>query len=222
MAIALDLAVILIFAVVVVVVVKKGFVRTVLDFASVVCALIFAKIFSPLLSNIYYAALYDGVSEKLAEKISELIENNSLPEALKLDRLTALISKYDSGFADRIKGDTITDSARLIAQPLVGLLSYALAFLTIFVASLIIFKIISVLVGGIFTLPVLRTVNKSLAFLLGLVLGAAYAALFVALTQILTPFISSYYPDVINPDTISNTYIFGYLYNLEWIKIFVN
>ncbi len=222
MSIALDLIIVLILGLTFFLVVKKGFVRTVIDFASVICALIFSKLFTPVLSSIYYDGLYGTLADKTEEMVTSLIEQNSLPELLQAEQLTEFLSKYQPGLAEELNVSFIKNSAHMITKPIIALLAYGLAFLTIFILTLILFKIISVLAGGIFELPFLKQVNKAFAFIPATLLSILYVVLFIALMQLLVPFISSVYPDVINADIIDKTYIFGYLYNLEWLEIFVN
>ena len=103
-----------------------------------------------------------------------------------------------------------------------GILSYAVAFIAVFILTIIAFKIASVVVGGIFELPVLKTINKTLALVLAVVMSLFYVLLFIAFMQIILPYLISVYPDIINNDVINKSLIFDYLYNCEWIKIFVN
>jgi len=221
MSVILDLLIILIISVTLFLVVKKGFVKTVLEFASVICAVVFSKIFSATLSEVYYNGLFGNISEKTSEIVKELLENDGLKEVFETDYLSRLLGKYAPDFSDKINGEAVADATMRVTENLIGLLSYALAFITIFVFTIIAFKIISVLAGGVFSLPVLRFINKTLAYVLGVVLGIIYVMIFIAIVQIMMPFLMSMYPDVFNPGVIKSTVLFDYIYSLEWLDIFV-
>jgi|GEM_PF-5559790 len=222
MAFLLDFFVILIIASTVFTVVKKGFVRTVIDFASVICALVVAKMFSSSVSLFFYDGLQKVVSGKINDIIGKLIQDNNLPKNLESGELFNFLSKYNGDLADKVTVDVVENTADVITQYLVGILSYALAFLLLFILTVIVFKVASFVLGGIFELPILKTVNKTLAFILAIVISFVYVLLFTAFMQIIVPYLSSVYPDVINSEIINKTVVFGYLYNFEWVKILVN
>jgi len=218
----LDLIVVLIVFSTMYTVIKKGFVRTVIDFASVICALIASKIFANPLSSFFYGILEKVTSKKINEIIENLIRENNLPKTLEEGELFEFLSKYNIDLANKVSGEAVESTMNVITQYLVGILSYAVAFIVVFILTIIAFKIASVVVGGIFELPILKTINKTLALVLAVVMSLFYVLLFIAFMQIILPYLTSVYPDVINNDVINKSLIFDYLYNCEWIKIFVN
>ena len=203
-------------------VVKKGFVKTVFDFATVIASTIVAKIFSPKLSNFFYEKLFEGVSEKIKDVVTNLIEKKGLPEFLQSDKISGFLSKYNAGLAEKLKADFIGDTVEYVSGHVVAVLSYSLAFVIIFIAALIVLKIAAVVVCAVFELPVLKFLNKTLAFLLGIVLAAIYVLIFVAIAQLLIPVLSPLYPDIFGEGLIYKTFVFKYLYNFDWIDFLVN
>ena len=203
------------------VVVKKGFVRTVLDLTSVVAAIILANVFSSRLSEFLYDGIFKSLSNVFNKAVSALLDNNNLPDLLESDKISSFLQKYNSGLSNKINGGFAQETADYIAGQLVGLLAYVAAFLLIFAATVIVFKLASVVFGGIFELPVLKTVNKTLAFCLGVIISAFYVLVFVAVMQIAMPVLNSVYPDIFNAAEIDKTYIFRFLYNFEWIDFLV-
>ena len=224
MAIALDIIIILIVLATFVSVVKKGFVRTILDLASFVCAWIAAKFFSPTLSSFFYDGLNKSVSDSINKVIAEQIEKNSLPEPLYESNLSAFLKEYNININLDSVNNTVDgvfeNTVHTISNYLISILSYALAFIVIFVLVLIAFKIASVLLGGIFKLPILNTLDKSLAIILAVIMSVIYLLLFIAFMQIIMPFLMSVYPQSFNDVVIGNTVIFEFLYNFEWLKFF--
>ena len=222
MALFLDILVFLIVVLTMYKVIKKGFVRTVIDFISVIGSLIIAKIFAEPVSSFFYKGLNKVASEKINEIIEGMIKENNLPNNLEADELFKFLNKYNVDLVDMISSDAIENSVNIIAQYLVGILAYAVAFLVLFILSVVSFKILSLVLGGVFELPILKTVNKSLALVLAVVVAIVYVLLFIAIMQMIIPYFSSVYPEFINAEIIEKSFVFDYLYNFEWIKIFVN
>lgn len=222
MSIVFDLIILLLVGVTLYVVVKKGFVKTVFDFATVIASVIIAKIFSPKLSDYFYEKLFEGVSEKIKDVVTDLIEKKGLPEFLQSDKISQFLTKYNADLAEKLKADFIGDTVEFISGHVVAILSYSLAFVIIFIAALIILKIVSVVVCAVFELPVLKSLNKTLAFLLGVVLAVIYVLIFVAVAQLLIPVLSPLYPNIFSEGLIDKTFVFKYLYNFDWIDFLVN
>ena len=221
MSIILDLIVIIIVALTMCAVIKKGFVKTVLDFASVICAVIVAKIFAPEISLAFYNGLYDAFSLKIKEGVRAMIAENGLPEALEVENLSAFLEKYNSKLLERVSGELIESTVNIITKHLVALLSYGLAFMLVFVAVIIVFKVVSALLNGVFKLPILNQINKTLAVFLSVIIAFIYVLLFVAFMQIMMPLLSSVYPGLFGESVIENSFIFNYIYTFEWVEILV-
>ena len=215
MALILDISIVLIVALTMFFVVKKGFVKSVLRLVSVVCSVVFAKMFSSVVAEFLYGILHSVVSPRVDESIGEFLENGILPDFLQNDNLSMILQKYDILFIDK------EETVGYISNSITAILSYFLAYILIFVGVLLAFKFITPIICLIFKLPVLRTANKLLSIVLGIVTSALYLFVFVSLMQALIPLLSSLYPEFISDNVIEKTYIFNYLYSLEWIKIFL-
>ncbi len=222
MYIFLDIAAILLFVLTVYTVTKRGFVRTVFDFGSLIAAIIVAKIFSPVVSEFFYDSLYSRISSTLSSALESLLDKGELPQNLEIDSLTALFEKYNIEFNNPINPDTVENAAQYIAQNIVGLLAYALAFILIFVVSLIALKLVAWVLDGFFKLPILKTINKGLGFVLGIISAVIYVLIFIAIMQLAVPYLGSVYPEMFSQNAIERTLVFKYLYNFEWVQFFVN
>ncbi len=150
------------------------------------------------------------------------MEKNELPTALNQDNLLGVLEKYNIDLANNIFSKNINNGIQVIVESIVGLLSYAIAFLLIFILTIIAFKILSIVLSTVFKLPGLKTINKTLSFVLGGGMCFIYINLFVALMQILTPVLTSVYPEYFNLSVVEETLIFEFFYNFEWIKFLVN
>lgn len=222
MYIILDIIVVLILGLTVYTVTKRGFVKTVFDFGSLIAAIIISKIFSPALSEFFYDSLYSRISTAIGNGLRSLLDTGGLPDNLEIESLTALFEKYNIELKEIIPNDSTEATVQFIAQNIVSLLAYALSFILIFIVSLVALKIIALLIDGVFKLPVLKTINKGLGFVLGIISAAIYVLLFVALMQLAVPYLGSVYPEVFSQGAIDNTFVFRYLYNFEWVQFLVN
>ncbi len=222
MALFLDIAVVLIIVITFVVVLLRGFIKTILDFASVVFAIVFAKMFSASFSNMFYASFNRFFSEGIGNVVSNFLSKNELPEFLEQENISELLGKYNIELANIINTENINNGFQVIVESIVGLLSYAVAFLLIFVITIIAFKILSLILCKVFKLPVLKTINKTMSLILAVVMCFVYLNLFIAFMQIIIPVVSSVYPETINATVIESTYLFKFFYGFEWIKFLVN
>lgn len=222
MSVLFDLIIVAIVFVTIYTVVKRGFIKTVIDLVSVFVSLILAKMFSPNLSEYLFGVFGERFTDKLNSAISAMIEDNSLPSVLENENISAYLQKYSTDLSEKINSEVLESTVESISYTLVGLISYAVAFMIIFFVAGIAFKILSVVLSGIFKLPVLNSINKTLAFILGVVIAFIYVLIFTAFVQIAWPFLSSYYPEYINSDVVEKTFIFKYIINFEWLKFLVN
>ncbi len=102
------------------------------------------------------------------------------------------------------------------------LLSYAIAFATLFAILSIVLNFLTVFISGIFKLPILNSLNKTLGLLLGCVKALIFMFLLAAIIQLAAPFINDAYPNVYIDEIIQNTFIFKHIYNFHWINFLVN
>lgn len=218
----LDLAVIFIFVLTVFLVTKRGFIKTVFDFGSLICAIIIAKIFTPAISALFRNTLYNKVSGTLKDVLESLMEKGELPDNLQKDSLGELLNKYNISLSGSASAETAEELLDYVVNNIVELLSYAIAFIAVFVIALIALKLAAFALDGIFKLPLLKTINKGLGFVLGLITATIYVLLFVAVIQLTAPYLGSIYPEVFGTSAINRTFIFEFLYYFEWVQFFVN
>ncbi len=221
MSIALDVIVFVIIGLTLFFVIKKGFVRSLLELFGVICSMILAKLFAPLVSGLFRGFFKDLIGEKLESAFHRFVENTG--ESLSANEsISALIDKYNLDFLKLSENSAAENTVGAFTESVTGILSYCLAYLLVFIAVLLLFKILTPLVCLLFKLPVLKTLDKTLAVVLGVVLTVIYLTVFVAIMQLLMPSLSGVYPDIFGDEVISNTFVFKYLYNMEWLNILLS
>ena len=100
----------------------------------------------------------------------------------------------------------------VIAPVIVALLSL-LVIIVLFLLLSVVVKLVAGAVGKVFQLPVLRSVDAILGAVLGLGQGLLVVALLVFFIKLLVPFLSDA-PQVFNAQTVENTFLFRYFYNI--------
>jgi len=221
----LDLLIILIFAATVIASAKRGFVKTFIGAVSLIAAIAIAVTFSGqlkevLLSTNIASSLRDTVTDKLVEicpdgnsfNSEQLIKDR--PEAFTdlLDSFGAdideLASKYNEWIGEKVEdiGDAVVS---FITDNTVEALAGALAFIALFVGTLIAMKIIELIADAVFRLPVLRTANKILGGMIGAVCAAALIYALTAAITLLMPYLASKGITIIPEDSFIFHYFWG-------------
>ena len=206
---------------------KRGFIKSIMGVCTLIAALCIACAFTPYVSSyIQNTELMGNISDSIGDTVKSLSNNGSgsfnlekmfqdMPDALKqiLDRYDVDVynlSQSVSGATDA--GESVVDSlCEKIAAPVVTVISNVAAFLAVFVASVIVLKILTWVVDLIFQLPVLKTANTLLGLLVGLISAVFWAWL---LSSLAVPFVnamSSISPDLFNKSVIENSVFLKHL-----------
>lgn len=186
---------------------KRGFVKTVMSVLSSLISAIAAYTFTPYFANfIKEKFLMEPVSGGIADTIRSLVpaaDGNYDLSSLFSDMpqtLSSIIERYH-GNSDSLEAlvksmtetgdEAVRTLSRAIAEPIVNMISTVCAFIVIFVTALVILKVVTCVVDGVFKLPVLKTANTLLGFVFGLILAVfiimIYSELCAALVSALGP-----------------------------------
>ncbi len=199
---------------------KRGFVKTVLSLVSSIAAFLVAVTFSPALADMINAkfilpaisgniegtvsSLTDGTSEGLAELFTKMP-----------DTLREILTRYglgDSAVSDiaasAASGESgIADVSGKIASPVATAISYAVAFLLLFVAAIIVLKLLVFIIDKIFKLPGLKTVNTLAGIVLGVIISVIFIFAYSFVAAKLTVALGSLSPNLFGQDTLDSTVI---------------
>lgn len=190
----LDLVLLLLFALIVFIYVKRGFLRSVIRVVEIVAAGVVTWLLGGRISQLYSnSAIAKSVSNGVKTGLEKLLTNNGTVEKPSFD-FASLFSSMPDGFRKMIESSGIsaeslsekfgnitsateTDLSSLadrIAEPLTKTVASVLGYITVFVLSLIAFIIIGWLICKLVELPGLKQVDGILGGILGAFIGIVY------------------------------------------------
>lgn len=180
-----DAVILVIFLLFIILGVKRGFVRSVLDLVGTLAAMLVSMWFSGIAAQWVFSTF---LQESLTRQIAEALQ--AAPAADAADAVLSVVPEILRGGLEAfgITSDAINQAvagtsgqaaAAVVAvlSPMVVSVLRGLFALVLFVFLLVIFRILSGVVCRIFRLPVLRQLDKGL----GILLGVAQAALITVL-----------------------------------------
>lgn len=192
----LDLAPAILIAVTVIVCWSRGFIRSMLGVAKTLIAVIVTYLFGGRVSawlaeqligdriTNYVHTRFLAMHEQGAEvfDLAHIVEN--LPNWLKVlmqhtDTSSATGTDY-SGISEA-SGEQLYDMAQSFAAPITNVISDFLGYSAVFLVAMLILTLLAFILGKIADLPVIRTCDRLLGFLLGLVCAALYVSVFAIL-----------------------------------------
>ena len=176
---AVDLLYIILAVITVVIFTKRGFIESVFRFGRSITAGLICYFVGPHVSKLIYDKLiYRGIVGFVSEKVEQFLTNavGSIDVQSMIDGLPFFVrqlvdresmeEKYGSAVGSF---ETIAhDFAETVSQPLSSLLSNLLAYVLVFLVSMLALFILFKILDGIFKLPILNAINKTLGFIFGL------------------------------------------------------
>ncbi len=203
MSIILDVIVLAIILISVILSAKRGFAKSIIEFAGFIAAVILAIAVSGPLAELTYDKLVEPSVIKVAEDTSlaadQNIENNiSLISDKIWESLPDFIKNNTSGdinqnnFLDNIdisSTDTVTDIAKnvsqTVAKPVVSKMLSALYAVIIMLILLIIVKLLAKLLNPLFNFSVIGKLNRTLGGVLGVLKGILISTVFCAAVSLI-------------------------------------
>lgn len=180
-----DAIIVVIFLLFIILGVKRGFVRSVLDLVGTLAAMLVSMWFSGIAAQWFFSTF---LQESLTRQIAEALQ--AAPAADAADAVLSVVPEILRGGLEAfgITSDAINQAVAgtsgqaaeavvAVLAPMVVSALRGLFALVLFIFLLVIFRILSGVVCRIFRLPVLRQLDKGL----GILLGVAQAALITVL-----------------------------------------
>lgn len=186
---------------------KRGFIKTLLSASSFLIAIVLTVLLlSPVKSALMSSSLAEDVRSRVETEINDIISSNGIKDVeeltgkdSKISEFTTMLEKIGLSQEDlndkfkEWKADSVTQTSLkeklvdYIADPVVDAIITVAAIILIFFGSIILLKITAYVLDKVCKLPILRTANKLLGVLMGVVLALVRIYLFVILVKLLIP-----------------------------------
>ena len=209
---------------------RRGFIKTVFSCFAVVVALGLAYFFGPTVGNfIRTTDVYANVEEKIdtqieqyfeskvGETVQNPLENGDVADSFEtLKRLGINVEELYGNYENAMTQGSHNlqeGFSENVAEPILRALSTALGAIAVFILALIALKLISLVLGGIFSLPVLKQLNH----VAGLAAGAVFGVLMVFALCLVIEVVLPYIPEnpVLYMGMDKDTILYGFFVKMS-------
>lgn len=210
-----DAVIVVIFLLFIILGVKRGFVRSVLDLVGTLAAMLVSMWFSGIAAQWVFSTF---LQESLTRQVAEALQ--AAPAADAADAVLSVVPEILRGGLEAfgITSDAINQAvagtsgqaaAAVVAvlSPMVVSVLRGLFALVLFVFLLVIFRILSGVVCRIFRLPVLRQLDKGLGILLGITQAVLITVLLCFCAQALISVSSPWLVETIQASQVYQFYL---------------
>ncbi len=234
MSFLLDFIIIAIIAITVYFAAKNGFVKTAISALSFVVAIAVTAAFaSPLADALKEAPFAETVENAVTDMVKDSIADESgLAEFVngESDGLNAILglagiekSEFVSWYNESASGGdgALTEVAKYIATPIIDIIALLVAIILLYIGTQILLSIVAFFLNKLANLPVLRTANKGLGILLGVVLALFRVFLFCFVMNLLienASFLNSDFLAGLDPES---TFLFKLLGGIDVFAFFM-
>lgn len=200
---------------------KRGFIRSVMNFASALLSFFAAVYFTPYFSeylktNVFLSRISGGIAETLrsllgigtADRSTEQLFED-MPDALVniAERFGVNMENFVSEYSSSSPAteETVKIMSDAIADPVASVISSAIAFILIFVAAGIVLKIVTSVLNAFFELPVLKQLNSFAGLIFGIFCAVFYAVVISSVIVSLVGALHSVDPSAFSQELIEKT-----------------
>ena len=214
---------------------KNGFVKTAISaFSFIIAVGLTAAFASPVADFIKQSPVADTITNATEERITDILleesceieqllkgENsdfNTLLSAARLDK-EEISQWYSQNIADSESASS--QLAEKIATPIIDTVALVIAIIVIYIASQIALSIVAFVLDKVFRLPVLKSCNKLLGILVGIILAFFRICLFCFVIKILmenSDFLGSGFIEGLQPE---KTLLFKSVFNIDIFSFFI-
>lgn len=201
MSLALDIILVAIFGATVYGAAKRGFVKSLLDFAAVILALVLSFQLSPLVATeVYDAYVEERIMLSIEKELSEKTNSEKTQEAVQItvsavpnfvydiakslgvdtDKIEKEITTFD--FSSENAAKELTEK---VIEPIAIEALNVVCFVILYIILAAVLDLLAGMISKIFKLPLLGTANKLLGALLGAAKGVVVVIFFAAALQLL-------------------------------------
>ncbi len=203
---------------------KRGFFKSVMGLCSGIGALLIAYTFTPRLALVVKEKflldkIASGVTDTLASMaktgaegaqnivydLSKLLENSQFLSILNQygadsQAITELINSANDG-----SHAAVEQVSYAVADPIAGTIASIIVFIGLFLAAILVLRLITWAIGAIFTLPVLRGVDKTLGLAFGVVSALLFVWIFAMVAAAALDAIASVAPGTVDREILDDS-----------------
>lgn len=204
---------------------KKGFVRTAIEVAGFILAILISLAVSkPLSSFVYDKTVEPGVINAVSdasadstknaanafwEKLPEFVKVNAQAEGITADTVSQRLTENSDG---GIKAAAKTVSSNIIKPVFVSVISFAVSAV-LFVILMIVVRFLARLLNKFFSFSIIGKMNSALGGAIGLIKGVLVATAVCMVISSVVSFTTNGFL-IFTEDNIGKTYIFKFLVGL--------
>ena len=237
----LDIVIVALCALTILVSYKRGFFKSVMSLCSGVGALLVAYTFTPKLAIIVKEKflldkIVGGVVDTLASMakagadgaqnivsdLSKLLENSQFLTILDQygadsQHITELINSANDG-----SHAAVEQVAYAVADPIAGTIANIAVFIGLFLAAILVLRLITWAIGIVFTLPVLRGVDKMLGLVFGVISALLFVWIFAMVADAAVQAIASVAPGTIDASILDDSVLLKFFARYNPIEAITN
>ncbi len=222
MGIVLDLIILAIIIFFCLVSAKKGFVKTIVEAAGIIAAIIITfTISTPLANTTYDKIIEPPIIKSVAEEtvgntenavqtvwdsMPDFITNNAERLSLDSEQLSKPLTDNTSSGVETAVRNVSQDVIKPVAVKILGLIYSVI----IFVVLSVIVKFLAKLINKIFSFSIVGKANRILGGIIGIFKGAVIAVVFCMVISIIVSLTKNGFL-IFTPDNINNSYVFKML-----------
>ncbi len=207
---------------------KRGFVQSLFKHGRVLASGILAFSFGPMVGDLINTKfIYNGVYNWVWSKVSTIIDSTTGGIDLEgmIESLPFLVKQFVDPAAlqekyGQVMGNlevTAQEFSASVATPVSGIISNLLAYVAVFLVSMLLLLVLGFLLDLLTKLPIVHGVNCFLGFLLGVLAAFVLLSLLTyVISLVVGIFVSSEALDVI----INNTLLFKLFSNIQLFNLF--
>ena len=186
----LDLIVVGIIVICIIVAYRRGFVRTFVEVAGCIAAILLAMSFGSVISGAVYDNMISPQLVKLTEEtatstaqdlldkgfeaLPDFIENNADKFGISKDSIMQKVNELDNGNA----AETVEKALDATVRPLFVKIFGMLCSVLLFILLLFLVHILAKLLNKLFSFSIVGSLNRTLGGIIGLLQGLVYALIF--------------------------------------------
>ncbi len=218
---------------------KHGFFKSVMNLASGIISLLVSYTFTPALSaflkeKVFLGAISEGITDTFASAAKVTVDEAGeavydFAHMLENPQITDVAERYgitEEALTELVEGageasyGAIENISATVADSVAGTVSTACAFILIFIIATVVLKIFTSIIGGIFKLPVLKTMDRTLGTVFGVVAAVFFGWVISVALDAALPALVTVAPGVITESTYANTILVRFFSSGSFLDIF--